>query len=87
MKKTYTKPLLAVEHYELTQTIANCATKIGFLGSSDCVKNDPDATDQMKDLAWSGFFMDKNGCREYPEGMDAFDSICYHTNANAAFNS
>ena len=86
MKKQYVKPMIAVEYYELTQAIASCATKIGFL-SSDCVKNDPDATNQMKDLAWSGFFVDSNNCDSYPEGMDAYDSICYHTSANAAFNS
>ena len=86
MKKKYVTPVIAVEHYEVTQTIASCATKIGFL-SSECVKKDPDATYQMKDLAWSGFFIDNNNCVEYPEGMDGFDSICYHTNLNAAFNS
>lgn len=86
MKMPYEKPMMAIERYELTQTIASCATKIGFL-SSECVKNDPDATNQMKDLAWSGFFTDVNNCDDYPEGMDEFDSICYHTNANAAFSS
>ena len=86
MKKIYVAPAIAVEHYELTQAIAACATKIGFL-SSECVKNDPDATNQMKDLAWSGFFTDSSNCDVYPEGMDEFDSICYHTNASAAFNS
>ena len=85
MKKTYTKPEMAIEYYELTQTIASCATKIGFM-SSDCVKKDPDATKQMKDLAWSGLF-NSGDCENYPEGMDSFDSICYHTNANAAFSS
>lgn len=85
MKKQYVKPMLAVEHYELTQAIAACATKISFT-SSDCVKNDPDATDQMKNLAWSGWFM-AGSCESYGEGMDQYDSICYHTNANAAFTS
>ena len=77
---------MAVELFALTQSIASCATKIGFL-DSECVKNDPDATDQMKDLAWSGFFTDSENCVGYPEDMDAFDAICYHTNANAAVNS
>lgn len=86
MKKKYSTPVVAVEYYQLTQAIAACATKIGF-SSSDCVKNDPDATNKMKDLAWSGFFTDSDNCYNYPEGMDEFDSICYHTNANAAFNS
>ena len=86
MKKKYTAPTISIEHYELTQSIASCATKIGFL-SSDCVKNDPDATDQMKNLAWSGFFTEQGKCETYAVGMDGYDSICYHTNANAAFNS
>ena len=90
MKKQYVKPMLVAEHYTLTQSIAACTTKIGFL-DSDCVKNDPDATNQMKDLAWSSFFMastpDRDGCFIYPEGMDGFDSICYHTNVNTAFTS
>lgn len=86
MKKRYVTPIITVEHYELTQSIAACKTKIGFL-DSDCVKNDPDATNQMKDLAWSGFFTDFQSCVEYPKGWDEFDKICYHTNANAAFNS
>lgn len=85
MKKQYEKPMLAVEYYMLSQSIAACATKIGFLDSA-CVKNDPDATSQMRDLAWSGYFV-QGSCEEYPEGMDNYDSICYHTNANAAFNS
>ena len=86
MKKQYVKPMIAVEQYVLSQTIASCATKIGFL-SSDCVKNDIDATNQMKDLAWSGYFVDSNNCEISSVGMDVLDGICYHTNANAAFNS
>lgn len=81
------KPLVAVERYELTQAIASCATKIGFL-DSDCVKKDPDATPQMKDLAWTGWFHD-GGCAsdKVATGTDPYDGMCYHTNANAAFNS
>ena len=85
MKKIYVAPAIAVEHYELTQAIAACATKIGFL-SSECVKNDPDATNQMKDLAWSGYFTENN-CNLYAIGMQENDKFCYHTNANAAFSS
>lgn len=84
MKKQYEKPTLAVEYYQLTQAIAACVTKIGFLDSA-CVKQDPDATNQMKNLAWEGYFM--TGCDQVPTDMDQNDSICYHTNASAAFNS
>lgn len=86
MKKEYVTPEIAIEHYEVTQAIASCVTKIGLL-SSDCVKNDPDATTGMKDLAWSGFFTDEGNCESYAIGMDGYDSICYHTNASAAFSS
>lgn len=40
----------------------------------------------MKSLAWEGYFV-QGHCEEYPTDMDANDGICYHTNANAAFNS
>ena len=84
MKKQYEKPTLAVEYYQLTQAIAACVTKIGFLDSA-CVKQDPDATNQMKNLAWGGYFV--SGCDQSATGMDQNDSICYHTNASAAFTS
>ena len=79
------KPLVSVERYELTQAIASCKTKIGFL-NSECVEKDPDATPQMKDFAAVGWF-NEGYCGESAVGMDGYDSICYHTNANAAFNS
>ena len=85
MKKKYEAPSISIEYFEMTQSIANCATKIGFL-NSECVKKDPDATNQMKDLAWAEYFND-GYCELYPEGQDKNDRICYHTNANAAFNS
>lgn len=85
MKKQYEKPTLAVEYYQLTQAIAACVTKIGFLDSA-CVTQDPDATNQMKNMAWEGYFV-QGHCSEYATGMDQNDSICYHTNASAAFNS
>lgn len=85
MKKEYSAPVIAVEHYELTQAIAACETKIGFT-NSECVIKDPDATKQMKNLAYAEYFVE-GSCNEYPVGMDGKDSICYHTNANAAFSS
>lgn len=84
-KKKYIAPVVTIEHYELTQTVTSCERKIGFM-SSECVINDADSTDQMKDLAYSSFF-NSGQCEVYPKGMDEYDSICYHTNANAAFSS
>ena len=85
VKKQYEKPMLAVEYYQLSQSIAACVTKIGFL-NSECVINDPDATAQMKNLADTGYFAERH-CDTPPHNMDDYDSICYHTNTNAAFNS
>ena len=89
VKKIYEEPMIVVEQYALTQNVASCDIKIGFQ-NSECVKNDPEATDQMKDLAWSGFFNGgDSGCGENnsASGMDGFDSICSHTNVKSAFNS
>lgn len=97
MKKQYEKPLMAVERYTLTQTIANCALEIGY-NSADCVKADVDATPHMKDLAWDatsggiGWFNDNSCAQQISEyinitGSTGEDGVCYHTNANAAFGS
>ena len=85
MKKAYQAPAMAVELFALTQSIASCETKIGFL-DSECVLKDPDAPPQMKDYAYIGWFTSGN-CVETAVGMDENDGICYHTTANAAFNS
>ena len=76
--------MIAVEYYELTQSIAACSLKIGFLDST-CVQKDPDATPHMKEMAWSDWFVEK--CAFSAVGMEDEDGLCYHTNANAAFNS
>lgn len=87
MKRNYVTPVIAVEHYNLTQSIAACITKINIM-TRDCVLNDSDATRGMQDLArdW-GYFMDTTGCGELAFGMSDQDGTCYHTNANAAFTS
>lgn len=85
MKKTYVAPAIAIERYELTQAIASCGTKIGAY-DSECVINDSDSTEHMKYLAYSEYFID-DICTQSAKGMDDKDSICYHTNANAAFTS
>ena len=85
MKKTYVAPAIAIERYELTQTIAACMTIIG-LNDSACVLAAPGVTDQMKDLASIGWFVE-GACAESASGMDNFDGICVHTNANTAFTS
>lgn len=86
MKKHYEKPLVAIEYFELTQTIASCNIKIGFLDSA-CVRNDPDATSEMKNLAMQ-FYFTSGYCGKVPNfGTTPEDGVCYHTNLNSAFNS
>ena len=87
MKMPYEKPMMAIERYELTQSIATCETKIGF-NSAACVKKDPDATPQMKDFAWSDGWFNSDCADGYVVTPgDGEDFLCYHTNANAAFSS
>lgn len=85
MKMVYEKPTIAVEYYQLTQSIAACQTVICALGSV-CVLIDPDSTDGMRQLAGSGWFSD-GYCTNAANGMSEEDGICYHTSINAAFTS
>ena len=83
MKKPYQKPLLAVEHYSLTQSIASCSgIKINFL-DSECVIKDTDSTNMMLNWAYRGGFLD---CEIDMSGYQ-YDGVCYHTSVNAAFTS
>ena len=85
MKKKYVTPMIAVEHYELTQTIAACSIRIGFAGT-ECVESDPDSPPALKDVAqW--YFTNSKDCFDVPSNDDMLDGICYHTSANAAFTS
>lgn len=87
MKRNYVTPMIAVEYYELTQSIAACVKRFNSLDAA-CIVDDEDATDPMRDLAWDGWFI-AGSCtvNEIPTGMGAEDGFCYHTNANAAFVS
>lgn len=87
MKKHYEKPLVAIEYYELTQTIASCNVNINLYGTS-CVLTDPDSTNGMKDMAMKGYFISQGACTLVPEfGNTTSDGICYHTSINTAFTS
>lgn len=84
MKKPYQKPLLAVEHYSLTQSVSSCTgIKINFVDAL-CVLRDPHATNTMKNWAQRNGFL--SSCPRDLSG-DKYDSICYHTSINAAFSS
>lgn len=86
MKKKYEKPLIAVENYVLSQAIASCSTRIGF-NSSACVFDDEDAPDGFRNLAGIGYFTADGKCHFKPDTADVYDNICYHTSANAMFQS
>ena len=85
MKMPYEKPMMAIERYELTQSIATCELKIGFW-DSQCVMKDPDATNSLKSLAYAGTFIEGYCNEPYTDG-DNTDGLCYHTNVTIAFNS
>lgn len=86
MKKKYEKPLIAVENYVLSQAIASCSTRIGF-NSSACVFDDVDVPAGFRNLAGIGYFTADGECDFEPNIGDEHDSICYHTSANAMFQS
>lgn len=85
MKRNYVTPAIAVEYYNLTQSIAACDRKIGWR-DRDCVLNDNDSTQQMKDLCGLPVYIDST-CQWRFEDMADEDSMCYHTNVGAAFTS
>ena len=90
MKKTYVAPWIAVEHYELTQTIADCSVKIGASGSMSCVGNDGDAPWQMRDLASEYpyyFISEPDLCKATAKYDEYENGICYHTNTVLTFHS
>lgn len=87
MKKIYTRPCIELEDFQITQQITSCGTFKIPLTSSTCVTNSNTATQQMKDLAAVGFFLDSSGCIMTAEGMSDGDGFCINTNINTAFTS
>ena len=91
MKRVYEKPMLAVEHFSLTQSIAGCpAIRIAGTGSSEDVLNDPSSTPTMKNLARAFYFLSTGGCRRSADNMTegtGSDTICYHGPIRTAFLS
>lgn len=80
--KQYTKPMIAVERFALTQQIASCgAMKINSM-DMNCVLSAADAPSEMKDLALVGFFMEGACPRTATDG-----AICFNTSTNMAFTS
>ena len=86
MRAKYEKPMIAVERYELSQTISACAIKIASTGN-DCVRYDPDTPWEMRELAFNNQMIFNTGCQMLINTGSTSTGICYHTNANAAFTS
>jgi hypothetical protein len=85
MKKKYERPIIEMECFQLTQQISSCgAVKINLTDDA-CVLASTSATDEMRRLAYAGFFMD--GCIMTATGMEYGDGICVMTNVNVAFSS
>lgn len=84
MKRTYEKPLLFAERFELTQMLSSCSVLIGSFDNK-CVLADEDATPRMKSAALIGYFM--GNCKAYYIGQDGEDGMCYHVAGNMVFSS
>ena len=85
MKKKYVSPTVEMESFQITQQIASCGAMKINLTDQQCVLDSPFATEEMKRLAITGFFLD--GCSLQATGMDTGDGFCIMTNVNVAFPS
>lgn len=85
MKMKYQKPMVAVDRYELSQSIAGCGIKVSNTGAV-CFLVDPDVPNAMKSFAYYGWFADYSCTYRVIEGNN-YDGYCYHTQANSALNS
>lgn len=84
MKRSYEKPLLFVERFELTQMLSSCNVLIG-LNNSQCVLDDTDSSLRMKSMAQYGVFL--GGCEIQRQGVDSEDGMCYIAASNMVFSS
>ena len=92
MKMKYQKPMIAVEQYELSQSIVACSIKIS-MASNSCVRRDSDTPDEMRSIAFNYpmYFAqqcDGSGELDVVNGSGIpKDALCYHTQTNATFTS
>lgn len=89
MKMKYEKPMVAVDLYELSQSIAGCMIKVGMTDSG-CFLNDPDVPPEMKSFAAQGWFVEGNCMTHTVAGTTydgVYDGMCFHTQANGALVS
>lgn len=85
MKMKYEKPMVSVDRYELSQSIAGCNIKVGAT-SAMCFLRSPSVPNAMKSFAYHGWFADAQCSYRVVEGTN-YDGFCYHTQANAALIS
>lgn len=93
MKKTYVKPLFAVEKFTLTQQIAGCSYLKINLRSGDCILTESDPKDlaipefaKLVELAAFGYFWGAECGLPISQAEDS-DLLCYYTSTNMAFTS
>lgn len=89
MKMKYEKPMVAVDLYKLTQSIAGCAINVG-LTNSGCFLDSPNVPPEMKAFAANGWFVEGNCMIHTVAGTTydgIFDGMCFHTQANGALTS
>ena len=85
MKMKYEKPMVAVDLYQLTQSIAGCSISVGFINSG-CFLESPKVPPQMKAFAANGWFVD-GSCDVHTVAGTTYDGMCFHTQANGALTS
>lgn len=89
MKMKYEKPMVAVDLFELSQSIAGCDIKIDYMDSY-CFLVDKDVPPEPQSMAAQGYFVDGICMNFVTAGTTydgAFSGMCYHTNANGALVS
>lgn len=87
MKMKYEKPMVAVDRYELSQSIAGCENvKVNFT-SSTCFLLDPDVPFKMKSLAMGNVWYADDTCGNMVVEGQEYDGFCYHTQANSVLTS
>lgn len=82
MKRKYKKPVIMVENFILSESIASCGDTFG---------NNMDVDEFLKDVeGFTGYFAENN-CRNAaePDKDYTFEGItlCYHTSSNVVFSS
>ena len=85
----YEKPIVAVDLYELTQSIAGCTITVSFTDSG-CFLNSPNVPPEMKAFAANGWFVESNCLIHTVAGTTydvVYDGMCFHTPANGALTS